>query len=589
MIGHVMTALAVAAALAATLAVVVLYRLIADYGWLLVAWRFLSGHHLDGRHRTNAGWTERGTRAVGEHGRASRWAHLPRLHRAAWRLGGASVAVLAGWGALAHAAAVLAVALALLALPAGWGLWRAVRAVLAARHVRRVVRPLALALAPPLETTAVEVGRTLDVPRRPERPDAQVTAALPPHYQGTAGQADAITRIVGQRLGGEWTARVSRSPLQIIVARRPDPPALVTFGQVAESIRGSSALRPLMGLGAGDVPLWLDFGAEIAHLGVSVGTGGGKSAFLRYLIAQFAYHGVADFPVIDSKMVSLDGMESVPGLRVYRDVPEQWAALAALRADMERRYAELLADRSATFPLCVVLLEEQNDFAIESRAYWREIKAARDPATPPVYSDITRLMIKGRQVGYRVIGVYQRLSAAACGGVDAGVMRDAYGMKALARFGPQAWDSLTGIRPRAASSAVPGRWTVVLGVDVRSVQVPYAEADELLAFALSAPAPGSVPVPPLRAPSPEVAGGMGRTLAAPERPSPASDPAAVVIGLDAGASAAGLSVEAFRKARQRAPIPGEYRTDDGRPAWPRPELAAWLAARPRAGREVAVA
>jgi hypothetical protein len=487
---------------------------------------------------------------------------------------------------------------------AGVACWRAVRRVLLARHRRRVVTPLAAALAAPLETTPAEVARTLAVPRALGR-DAQVTAPLPDHYQGTAAQTEAVTRIVGQRLGGEWQARVSRSPLVLIVSRRPEPPAAVTFGQVAELIRAQgSATRILMGLGAGDDPAWLDFDAVLAHLGLSVGTGGGKSAFLRFVIAQFAYFGVADFPVIDSGFVSLAGMEPVPGLRVYRDPPEQWAALAELAADMDARYARLLADPSATFPLCVILLEEQNDAAISWRAAWREARGPRDPATPPVYADITRLMVKGRKVGYRVIGAYQRLTAAACGGIDAGVMRDAYGSKALARFGPQAWDALTGLRPRAESSAVPGRFVQVIGSDVRAVQVPYAEAAELVAFALSG-TPGTPPswagpppVPPVHVPPPgagryprlvAVSGdGVAAVVRGPERLSPASETPGVVVGLAAAAAALGMTLEAFRKARQRRPVPGELPPDvQGRPRWPLDALTAWRAARPSAAEGVA--
>jgi hypothetical protein len=208
-----------------------------------------------------------------------------------------------------------------------------------------------------------------------------------------------------------------------------------------------------------------------------------------------------------------------------------------------------------------------------------------------VYADLTRLMIKGRQVGVRVVGVYQRLSAAACGGIDAGVMRDAYGTKALARFSPQAWDSLTGIRPRAASSVIPGRWTAVLGHEVRAVQVPYGEPGELVAFAASSPCPG-VPVPE------RVTGGLlvGAVVPAGHgtgyvgteargHAGGAADPwpaghangmarPGLVVGLDAAADVLGMSYHGFRKARQRRPIPGEL-VEDGRPAWDVPTLTGW--------------
>lgn len=545
--------------------------------------RFLAGMHLDGRRRTDATFFARGTVAVEPHwwgrGRPSRWAMLPGWQRASVRLVGL-VLVAAWWRdrTMAEWAAAL-----ILGPAAGIVAWRVVRGVQLGRHSRRVVRPLAAALAPAMESTPAEVERSLLVPRGARLADkaATIAAYLPPHHQGTAQQTDAAARIVGQRLGGEWQARVARDPLALLVTRRPEPPRRVEFASVADEIRArGSLLRPLMGIGASDDPVWLDFGNDVAHQGVSCGTGGGKSAYLRYLLAQFAYWGCADFPVLDSKGVSLAGMEPIPGLRVYRDAPAQWDLIAALRKDMEARYSALIADPGAAFPLCVLLCDEMNDAAIEWRAWWQSIKAPRDPATPPVYADLTRLMIKGRQVNYRVIGVYQRLSAAACGGIDAGVMRDSYGTKALSRFSPQAWDTLTGIRPRASSSVIPGRWTVVLGHDVRAVQVPYAEPAELVAFARSSPCPG-VPVPP-RVSDPRQgqplfvprdmrqAGGAAESATAAQ-----DDPAAgLVVGLDAAAEALSMSYHGFRKARQRRPVPGEVE-HQGRPAWPVAALAAW--------------
>jgi hypothetical protein len=340
-----------------------------------------------------------------------------------------------------------------------------------------------------------------------------------------------------------------------------------------------------MGLGAGDEPVWLDFGSELAHLGCSVGTGGGKTNFLSFVLAQFAYWGCADFPCLDAKGTGLAGLD-VPGLRIYREARDQWAALAEARADMEARYAALLADPGRTFPLRVLLCDEMNDAAITWRAEWREVKAPRDPMTPPAYADQTRVMVKGRECGYRVIGCYQRLSASACGGMDAGVMRDAYGLKALARFGPQAWDSLTGIRPRAESSTVPGRWVLVSGQQVRSVQVPKVDPAGLMAFITSGTAYREawagvqpVPVPPAGGASPRGDGGAGRQDA-PERE-------AVVIGLADAAARLGMTPEGFRKARQRAPIGGEFRTADGRPAWTLADLTAWAQSRPVAGERYA--
>lgn len=511
---------------------------------------------------------------------------MPRAHRAAWRLGVALPVFPAAAGLVidwrATVAALGAVALAGLA----FGVWRLVRVGRFWRHNQRVVGPLAAALALPLQSTAPEVSRRLHVPLKYQHKEAVIRAAVPPHWQGTDMQREAVGRIIGQRLGGEWTTRVSRSPLLLIASHPPEPPGLVRFAEVAELIRTKGSIdRILIGLGTGADPVWLDFSDEIAHLGVSVGTGGGKSSFLRLIAAQLAYWGCADFPVMDSKLVSLDGMEALPGLRIYRTVDEQWEAIGGQVEEMEDRYARLLADRRATFPVTAMLLEEQNDAAIEWRSYWNQVKGAKDPATPPVYSDITKYMIKGRQVRKRVIGVYQMLSHSACGGIDASVMRSSYGAKALSRYSHQQWDSLTGIRPRVASSAIPGRWVVVLGNHVRHVQVPFGTPEELCEFALGSPHRGIPPSPRLAGAHPQLdaitpRGSLrlvrGDVDGSPQPPEPV-DGTGDIIGRAAAANFLGMKAETFRKARQIRPIDGEYRLADGRPAWPRDALTRWRA------------
>jgi hypothetical protein len=577
-------------ALALVVIVGIVRATLKEHGALRLTWRFMTGAHLDGKIRTDAGWLARGTKVLHPTGRASRWAHMPRLHRAGWRLGVLLAVVLTAAGLVLDAAVAVPAILGVGAAAAALGGWRLVRIGRFWRHNQRVVTPLAAALALPLQSTAPEVARRLHVPLRYQHKDAAIRAALPPHWQGTDPQREAVGRIIGQRLGGEWTTRVSRSPLLLIASHPPEPPARVAFAEVADLIRTQGSIdKILIGLGTSAAPVWLDFSDEIAHLGVSVGTGGGKSSFLRLIAAQLAYWGCADFPVIDSKLVSLDGMEALPGLRIYRTVEEQWEAIGGQVAEMEDRYAQLLADRRATFPVTAMLLEEQNDAAIEWRSYWNQAKGSKDPATPPVYNDITKYMIKGRQVRKRVIGVYQMLSHNACGGIDASVMRSSYGAKALSRYSHQQWDSLTGIRPRVASSAIPGRWVVVLGNHVRHVQVPFGTPEELCAFALSSPHRGTPPSPRLASAHPQaetisprgtlrlVRGtGDGTTIGSPESPEPGNGTGDIV-GRAAAANFLGMKAETFRKARQTRPIPGEYRLADGRPAWPRESLTRWRA------------
>src|SRR5690349_18785880 len=57
------------------------------HGTWRVIWRFVTGMHLDGHRRTDAGWLRHGQKVMHPTGHASRYAHLPHLYRAGIRWG----------------------------------------------------------------------------------------------------------------------------------------------------------------------------------------------------------------------------------------------------------------------------------------------------------------------------------------------------------------------------------------------------------------------------------------------------------------------------------------------------------------------
>ncbi len=455
-------------------------RAMKQTGWRWT-YRYLTGRPLDGYRRTDCGYLRRGSKVLTETGHASRWAMLPGYQRQAWRVGTPAGLALVFIGA--HAEPVLTAGTGSVVAVAG-GYWtgrRVRRTVRSWKRERKLVRPLVAALEPYAELPAEDIRRRLVLE------DEQVKVPMAPHHNGAPEKVATIERIVTQRVGGEWETvpQFRTAPFYVLLKPRPAPPMRVPFEQVRELVEGTTQDRPLLGLGTGAEPLFLDFTGEIAHLAMSIGTGGGKSSALRLLVAQFAYHGVRDFTVCDVKWVSLAGMEDVPGLRVYRHITEIWEAVARERAEMDRRYQILLKNPSKVFPRRILVMEEQNAFALETAVHWREIKSRKDPALAPVWTDIALLLVKARQVNMNIISVYQRMSADACGG---GTFRDQYGLKVLSRFSPQAWDTLVGTRPRGVSSAIQGRGIAVMGGLQRAVQLPYISPEDALALACSGPA-----------------------------------------------------------------------------------------------------
>ena len=157
-------------------------------------WRYLSGHSLDGRHRTDASWLHWGTTCLNPVP-VVRWHYMPRLYRAAVRTGLVVVPAAFAYGyatartlTLAAAGALAAAGLGL----AGWWLWRKLHHF---RHQWRYVRPLRRALAPILEGAPPRVW----VP--PDRSQAKIW--LPPAFTGTDKEWEQIARALHAKLALE--------------------------------------------------------------------------------------------------------------------------------------------------------------------------------------------------------------------------------------------------------------------------------------------------------------------------------------------------------------------------------------------------
>lgn len=453
-----------------------------------MSWRWISGAPLNGIPRTDAGFIRRGAQDLTPaHTRAHGWDYLPRWQRAAWRGGPTLATPAAGTGWLIDPATTLVVLTVAFVVGASFGAWRIRRAVALFRVQRQVARPLAVALSSVTGENASRILTEMKLPLDYQSSDkAQVVIPLPDDHRPQ--HITEVGQLVHERLGGEWTGKRSPyAPYTVTFMHKPAPPKFVPFSQVAALIaeQGSQS-KILMGIGTNGNPVWLDFDGDIAHLAASVGTGGGKTSFIQFVLAQLAYHGVCDFQIIDVKMDGYEGeIDSLPGMRIYQSLQEQWHALEMAYLEMENRYLQRKADKSTKFPRKIIVLEEQNVFSGRTNAAWKKIKTKDDPSQAPVWEHVGELLFMARAVNINLIGLYQRMSAAASGGTE---MRDQYGLKALSRFSHQAWDSLVGTRPRGYSSPVKGRWITVMGSLQRSVQVPYAEAPELMEWVRTRPA-----------------------------------------------------------------------------------------------------
>jgi hypothetical protein len=110
---------------------------------------------------------------------------------------------------------------------------------------------------------------------------------------------------------------------------------------------------------------------------------------------------------------------------------------------------------------------------------------------------------------------------------------------------------LVGLPPYQRSQKPRGRFLLYAGGELDWLQLVFGEPDELRGWVLEG-----------RRGWPDLAGGVELAT---------SD----VIGLAAGAEYLGVSVDAFRKRRERqGAVPGEFRVGN-QPAWERADLDRW--------------
>ena len=533
-----------------------------------IIWRWLYGAPLNGRWKTDASWLRAGTKASTRPGPApTRWSYLPLWKRSALRQLALVVAPAGVWAWLVHPRLFMAAAACVVVLMAvaGW-LWGR-----SFRHQRDVVRPLHDALKAQVRDLPSDRGY-LSVPVKLTE-DTPATIALPTTFATTAENMAGVAELVRAKLGYheadvDVTWRTKGVPL-LLVKLAPQPPDLVRFGDLAGEMAACRPGEVIFGLDKRQQVYRGSFLTDDPHWGASVGSRRGKSTFLTVTAAQLLRQDVrAQVVGIDVKRVSFAPLVGVPGFRLRNDPADiggMWAEIAQVRAEMDARSAILEADPTATFGFLVLMIDEINQFANQSAAYWSQVKPKDAPKRPPVWDDIAAILWQGAQMLCHVIALGQRFDTAATGGFG---LRDSFGLKGLAGFRPNQWKFLVGTTPVPRSSRKRGRWIWSDGEDETWVQMAYGAGDELAAYA-SVGRGG------------DGAGGLSQVAASGLVTAPAATVPATrwVIGNEAGAAELGISVDAFRQRRQRAAqrgesIPGEIRQGN-RPAWPADALRVW--------------
>jgi hypothetical protein len=455
------------------------------------AWRWFTGNPLDGppgrpRHRTNATWNRPAT-ALLHPVPVIRWHWWRRRRRAAIRSGGTLGAVMLAW-ALIVSLLWTAVVLLLGALAGAWlaAPWITVRAR-GWQHHRTYIRPLSAAIRAELGAPPERLAITAD--------RSEVVIGLPLEFTGSPRDREAITRAVTAKLAIEapdaaW-APEGRKP-QVTFTKSQPPPAKVTFGDIGAAVEAAAEHEIVMGIARRGVPVTLSVDNDSPHLGLSMGSGDGKSTVAKNMAAQLLFHG-ALVMVLDIKLISHMWARGLPNVSYAGTPAEIESAMVWLAAEVSRRNKVALAGadvegvvHARVGPRIFIIAEELNATQNRLKAWWnREMEMkGRSPGSEA----LDEVMFLGRQVHINVLQIGQRLSVKATGSGDA---RENLGVLVFSDPTAAAWKMLCPQHVMPPASGHLGRLQVVTRKAVRETQGAYMTGRQARDFAVA----GTVAVP----------------------------------------------------------------------------------------------
>lgn len=470
------------------------------HGPHVLAWRWLTGMPHHGDPLTDAGWGRPGTKALSQTGHVRRWWFRPREVRAAWRTGLTVAGFAAAWGLLFHRTATLLVIAVCAVAGMAFGMLWLVRWAQTVKHRRTWLKPAHLQAAPlvglpiaasPASWLEVALDRSL------------VVATLPPGWNGDGPAKARLVSTLTGKLGIEapevrWQLAGPRPRLEI--AQSAPPPRLVTLADAMPAIEAAADDEVVWGFGKKSAAVQSSLSGDSPHLGLSMGSGAGKSVTARSLLAQLLYHGAVGV-ILDQKEISHMWADGLPNVAVYREPAEIHAALLWLGGEVRRRNKVALAGADIEGQVhanvgsrIIVIAEELNATVDELRGYWQQIRDKKaDPARPPSLTALDKVSFTGRQSRVHIVYIGQALSAKAMGGG-----RDStenMGVIAFSRYKPRTWKMLASDHPMPPNDLHPGRLQVVSNrvQAAQGIKMSGAEARELALSGVVSPLPYGMP------------------------------------------------------------------------------------------------
>jgi len=478
---------------------VMMRRRIEEHGAPALIWRYVSGMPHHGEHLTDAGWHRHGTRALTPTGHASRFWYLPRRKRALRRSGRLLAALVVLWGLLFERTVTL-VSLAVAAVAGvAFGIWRALLWWRGRRHHRTWVHPAHLVAAPLAgHPVAMDPRDWLSI--EPDR--SRVVAELPADFNHDSKGRQRLADTLATKLGieaPEVRYQLAGPSPRLELTQSAPPPDLVTLDDIMPAIESARPDEVVWGIGKRYRVVKNSLSGDSPHVGLSMGSGAGKSITARAFLAQMLYHGAISL-VLDYKMISHQWARNLPNVVIARRPAEIHAALCWLGAELERRNEVALAGaddegnvRAVVGPRLIVVCEEMNATMSRLRRYWNDVRDKDDPKRSPALDALDAASFMGRQVMCNILYVGQRLSVRASGGD--GDARENIGVIAFGRYSASNWKMLAADHPMPPKSVKPGRLQIVAGTvtETQAVKMTAAEAQRLALSGIVASLPSGMP------------------------------------------------------------------------------------------------
>lgn len=453
-----------------------LRRFLVAQWFLRAAWQWLSGWRKDGR--------------------------PGRGQRAAARSGGTVAAVGLAWSWMVNPQATRWGIVFLSLFLCIFATWQAVLAAVSWRHRRVWLRPLHLRLA---KAAGIPPAARPQSWLEAARDRSWAVLSLPASFAADEKERAAFVATAAAALGMEspdksWHLAGPKPSLTLTVS--PPPPAAVGAAQIRPAIEAARPDEVVCGLGKVSAPVVIDLDGDSAQVGLTMGSGGGKSVTSRLILAQRLFKGDIGL-VLDTKRISHTWARDLPNTAYRRDAGEIHDALLWLAAEGDRRnrVADAAADieghvHANVGPRIIVIAEELNTLMKRLRAYWLRERRPGDPPRSPALDALDEVLCMGRQVRINVVMIGQRLSDKATGG--GGDARENLAALIFARFKPSTWKMLVPDLPMPPRTTHKLRAEVVTDV-VRATQVALLtgrEARDLALAGVVTPLPPGMPGAP---------------------------------------------------------------------------------------------